>query len=31
MIDGTINDDRAVAGGDKDMIPAGRYHILRKV
>ena len=28
---GTINDDETVAGGGKDMIPAGRYHILRKV
>ena len=25
----TINDDRTVAGGGKDMILAGRYHILR--
>ena len=30
MIAGTINDDRAVAGGGKDMIPAGRYHILSR-
>jgi len=27
----TFNDDRATVGGGKDMIPAGRYHILRKV
>jgi hypothetical protein len=25
-----INDDRTVAGGGKDMILAGRYHILSK-
>ena len=30
MIAGTINDGRTVAGGGKDMILAGRYHILRK-
>ena len=30
MIDYTINDDRTVAGGGKDMILAGRYHILRQ-
>ena len=30
MIDNTINDDRAVAGGGEDMILAGRYHILRQ-
>ena len=29
MIDNTINDDRTVAGDGKDMILAGRYHILR--
>ena len=30
MIDNTINtinDDKTIAGG-KDMIPAGRYHVL---
>ena len=27
----TINDDRRVAGGGKDMILAGRYHILRQL
>ena len=31
MIDNTINDDRTVAGGGKDMILAGRYHILRRL
>ena len=31
MIEGTINDDRAAAGGGKDMILAGRYHILRQL
>ena len=25
-----ISDDRTVAGGGKDMILAGRYHILRQ-
>ena len=29
MIENSINDDRTVAGGGKDMILAGRYHILR--
>ena len=28
MIENTINDDETVAGGGKDMILAGRYHIL---
>ena len=27
----TINDDRRVAGGGKDMILAGRDHILRQL
>jgi len=27
----TINDDRTVAGGGRDMIPAGRNHILRQL
>ena len=27
MIDGTINDDMTVAGGGKDMIPAGGVHV----
>ena len=31
MIEGTINDDRTVAGGGKDMILAGRYHILHQL
>ena len=31
MIDNTINDDRTVAGGGKDMILAERYHILRQL
>ena len=31
MSDKTINDDRTVAGGGKDMILAGRYHILRRL
>ena len=31
MIDNTINDDRTVAGGGKDMILAGRYHIIRQL
>ena len=31
MIEDTINDGRAVAGGGKDMILAGRYHILRQL
>ena len=31
MIDNTINDDKTIAGGGKDMILAGRYHVLRKL
>ena len=31
MIENTINDDMTVAGGGKDMILAGRYHILRQL
>ena len=31
MIEGTINDGRTVAGGGKDMILVGRYHILRQL
>ena len=31
MIAGTINDGRTVAGGSKDMIPAGCYYILRQL
>ena len=30
MIEDTINEGRTVAGGGKDMILAGRYHILRQ-
>ena len=29
MIDDTINDDKTVAGGSKDVVLAGRYHIIR--
>ena len=29
MIDNTINDAKTIAGGGKDMILAGCYHILR--
>ena len=28
MIDNTINDDKTIADGGKDMILAGRYNIL---
>ena len=31
MIDNTINNDRTVAGGGKDVTLAGRYHILRQL
>lgn len=31
MIENTINDDRTVVGGGKDMILAERYHILRQL
>ena len=31
MIDDTINDDGTVAGDGKDMILAGRYHIIRQL
>ena len=31
MIDNTINDDRTVAGGGKDVTLAGHYHILRQL
>ena len=31
MIDNTINDNRTIADGGKDMILAGRYHILRQL
>ena len=31
MIDNTINNDRTVAGGGKDVTLAGRHHILRQL
>ena len=31
MIANTISDDKTIAGGGKDMILAGRYHILRQL
>ena len=31
MIDNTINDEKTIAGGGKDVILAGRYHILRQL
>ena len=31
MIENTINEGRTAAGGGKDMILAGRYHILRQL
>ena len=31
MIDDTINDDKTVAGGGKDVVLAGRYHIIRRL
>ena len=31
MIDNTINDDKTVAGGGKDVTLAGRYHIIRQL
>ncbi len=31
MIDNTINDDKTFVGGGKDLILAGRYHILRQL
>ena len=31
MIDNTINDAKTVAGDGKDMVLAGRYHILRRL
>ena len=31
MIDDTINDKNTVAGDDKDVVLAGRYHILRQL
>ncbi len=29
MIDDTINDGKTIAGGGKDVVLAGRYHIIR--
>ena len=31
MIDGTINDGKTVAGGGKDVVLAGRYHIIQQL
>ena len=31
MIDDTINDGKTIAGGDKDVVLAGRYHIIRQL
>lgn len=31
MIDSTINDDKTLAGGGKDVILTGRYNILRQL
>ena len=31
MIDDTINDDKTVAGGGKDVTLAGLYHIIRQL
>ena len=31
MIDDTINDDKTVAGGGKDVTLAGRYLIIRQL
>jgi hypothetical protein len=31
MIENTINDDKTIAAGGKDVILAGRYHILRQL
>ena len=28
MIDNTINDDKTIAGGGKDVILEGRYHLV---
>jgi len=29
MIDNTINDGKPIAGGGKDVVLAGRYHVIR--
>ena len=31
MIDDTINDGKTVAGGGKNVVLAGRYHIIRQL
>ena len=31
MIDDTINGDKTVAGGGRDVTLAGRYHIIRQL
>ena len=31
MIDDTINDGKTIAGGGKDVVLAGRYHIIRQL
>ena len=31
MIDDTINGGKAIAGGGKDMVLAGRYRIIRQL
>lgn len=31
MIDYTINDDKTIVGGGKEVILAGHYHILRQL
>ena len=31
MIDNTINDGKTIAGGGKDVVLAGRYHIIRQL
>ena len=31
MIEDTINEDKTISGGGKDVILAGRYHILRQL
>ena len=31
MIDDTINDGKTIADGGKDVVLAGRYHIIRQL
>ena len=31
MIDDTINDGKTITGGGKDVVLAGRYHIIRRL